>query len=40
MKTPPVQKIFIVDDDPFWIEMLKEILESLGHEKIETYESG
>ena len=40
MKAQPTQKIFIVDDDPFWIELLKEILESLGYQNIHSYESG
>jgi DNA-binding NtrC family response regulator len=34
------QKIFIVDDDPFWSALLKEILNQLGYKNITCFESG
>ncbi len=40
MKDQNTQKIFIVDDDPFWIELLKEILNDLGYNNIDGFESG
>ena len=40
MKPQTNQRIFIVDDDPFWIELLREILEDLGHTNIQGFESG
>jgi DNA-binding NtrC family response regulator len=40
MKPQTNQRIFIVDDDPFWIELLREILESLGYTNIQGFENG
>jgi len=40
MKKQNKQKTFIVDDDPFWIAMLTEILEELGITDIETFDNG
>ena len=37
LKTLPA---FIVDDDPFWTEMLKQILLKIGFQKIHTFEDG
>ena len=31
---------FIVDDDPFWTEVLRQILAKIGFVKIHTYEDG
>lgn len=33
-------KIVIVDDDPFWTSILKEILVDIGFDRIITFESG
>jgi DNA-binding NtrC family response regulator len=40
MKDQNTQKIFIVDDDPFWIELLREILNELGYNNVDGFESG
>ena len=40
MKNEKNEMIFIVDDEPMWIELLKELLESLGYTNIMTFESG
>lgn len=40
MKPAFIQNIFIVDDDPFWTEMLKQILTELGFTTICTFASG
>ena len=37
LKTLPA---FIVDDDPFWTEVLKQILLKIGFQKIHTFEDG
>lgn len=34
------KKLFIVDDDPLWTRILKEMLVSIGYTDIETYENG
>jgi len=33
-------KIFIVDDDPFYLEILKQITHNLGFESVTKYENG
>lgn len=40
MKKEELLKIFIVDDDPFWIELLTGLLRELGYTHIEGFESG
>jgi DNA-binding NtrC family response regulator len=34
------KRIFIVDDDPYWSELLKGILHSLGYFNVLSFESG
>ncbi|MGR3811921.1 response regulator [Jiulongibacter sp. NS-SX5] len=33
-------KIFIVDDDPFWVAILEELLTDQGFDNITTYDNG
>jgi DNA-binding NtrC family response regulator len=40
MKDQKNLKIFIVDDDPYWIELLKELLHSIGYSNTTGFESG
>jgi len=40
MKQQNINRIFIVDDDPFWTAILSEILTDLNYTKIETFSSG
>ena len=40
MRNQHDKRIYIVDDDPFWIELLKEILEGLGYKNVHGFESG
>ncbi len=34
------QKIFIVDDDPFWVALLEQILRDLNFNDLHTFEGG
>lgn len=34
------KRIFLVDDDPFWTEILKQILTDLGYSNIHTFSNG
>lgn len=40
MKNIKTLPAFIVDDDPFWTEVLKQILQKIGFTKIHTFEDG
>lgn len=40
MNTPEQFKIFVVDDDPFYLNLFKFQLDKLGYGKVTTYESG
>jgi DNA-binding NtrC family response regulator len=40
MHTEFTQNIFIVDDDPFWSELLKGKLNALGYRNVTCFESG
>lgn len=40
MKNIKILPAFIVDDDPFWTEVLKQILQKIGFTKIHTFEDG
>lgn len=40
MKKPNGTKTFIIDDDPFWAAMLKQILQNLGYSNITHYSNG
>ncbi|MFC5624352.1 response regulator [Algoriphagus winogradskyi] len=40
MKNIKILPAFIVDDDPFWTAILKQILTELGFTKIHTFEDG
>jgi CheY-like chemotaxis protein len=34
------KKIFLVDDDPFWVAVLKQILSEIGYSNVLTFEGG
>lgn len=34
------KKIFLVDDDPFWVAVLKQILAEIGYTNVLTFEGG
>ncbi len=40
MKQLNTKRTFIVDDDPFWTAMLKQMLTNLGYVNIITFENG
>lgn len=40
MNNPKVKKIFIVDDDPVWTELLSQLLTDLGYTNIMRFSSG
>lgn len=40
MKNIKILPAFIVDDDPFWTAILKQILNEIGFSKIHTFEDG
>lgn len=40
MKKPNDTKTFIIDDDPFWAAMLKQILVNLGYSNVTHYSNG
>lgn len=40
MKKPNDTKTFIIDDDPFWAAMLKQILVNLGYSNVTLYSNG
>jgi DNA-binding NtrC family response regulator len=40
MKNIKILPAFIVDDDPFWTEVMKQILTKIGFSKIYTFEDG
>ncbi|MEN2281465.1 response regulator [Algoriphagus sp. SE2] len=40
MKNIKILPAFIVDDDPFWSAILKQILTEIGFSKVFTFESG
>jgi DNA-binding NtrC family response regulator len=40
MKNLAKSRIFIVDDDPFWSQTLKQILGTLGYKEVFTFDNG
>jgi DNA-binding NtrC family response regulator len=40
MKIDHNSKLFIVDDDPFWTALLKQILTGLGYNNVTSFENG
>jgi DNA-binding NtrC family response regulator len=40
MQQANTKKTFIVDDDPFWVAMLTQILTEIGYTNIVTFENG
>jgi DNA-binding NtrC family response regulator len=40
MKSQEINKIFIVDDDPFWTAILTQLLTDLGYNNIATFSNG
>jgi DNA-binding NtrC family response regulator len=40
MRKQSIKKIFIVDDDPFWTELLSQMLQDLGYTNILKFKSG
>lgn len=34
------KKIFLVDDDPFWVAILQQLLEDLGYTNLHTFDGG
>jgi len=40
MKNQNIKRTFIVDDDPFWVAMLTQMLTNLGYENIITFSNG
>lgn len=35
-----IEKIFIVDDDPFWVAILQKTLNSIGYKSVSTFTNG
>lgn len=40
MKTQNLKKVFVVDDDPFWVSLLTGILTDLGYQAIVSFGNG
>mgnify|MGYP003597103507 CR=1 FL=1 len=40
MNQQQIKKIFIVDDDPYWVAILAQILKINGYEEVQTFSSG
>ena len=40
MKNQTEKRIFIIDDDPYWIAMLSQMLNEIGYRNIVEFENG